>query len=167
MTERKTAVLFTTGVIAAYLFAVLAIHIAAPDGPIPPEEFPEKCPDGSSNCSMIGPLPYRSDGQTELRFNSSLEHVMSVASEWAESQPRTNSLGEWPDQHHFVFTSLVFRFPDDFLIRGFCDEGHSVIHVYSESRLGVSDFGVNEDRVFRFANHMSSVEMPTSECTGE
>ena len=116
---------------------------------------------------MIGPLPHRSDGQTELRFNSSLEHVMSVASEWAESQPRTTSLGDWPDHHQFVFTSLVFRFPDDFLIRGFCDQGDSVIHVYSESRLGVSDMGVNEDRVMRFANYMSRVEMPTSECTGE
>jgi len=167
MTERKTSTLFSAGVLASYLFAVLAIHIAAPDYPIPPGEFPEKCPTGSSNCSMIGPLPHRSDGQTELRFNSSLEHVMSVASEWAESQPRTTSLGDWPDHHHFVFTSLVFRFPDDFLIRGFCDQGDSVIHVYSESRLGVSDMGVNEDRVMRFANHMSRVEMPTSECTGE
>ncbi|MEC8874434.1 MAG: DUF1499 domain-containing protein, partial [Candidatus Thermoplasmatota archaeon] len=65
---------------------------------------------------------------------------------------------------HSVFRSLLWRFPDDFVVKGFCDQGDTVLHVYSESRLGISDLGVNKDRVLRFSTHMSSVEMATSEC---
>ena len=34
----------------------------------------------------------------------------------------------------------------------------------SQSRLGVSDLGVNKARVESFAEHMANVEMATSEC---
>jgi len=50
------------------------------------------------------------------------------------------------------------------LVRGFCDDGDSVLYVYSQSRLGVSDWGVNKARVESFAEHMANVEMATSEC---
>ena len=59
---------------------------------------------------------------------------------------------------------LILRFPDDFLVQGFCDNGDSVLYVYSQSRLGVSDLGVNKARVESFAEHMVNVEMATSEC---
>ena len=167
MKERRSAVLLSVGVLTTYIFSVLAINFISPDEVIPPEEFPEICPENSSNCSMIGPNSHRSGGQTELRFNTSIDHVMFAAASWAESEPRTDSIGEWPGQHHYVFRSMIFRFPDDFLIKVFCDEGDSVVHVFSESRLGISDMGVNEERVIRFAEHMSVVEMPTSECIGE
>jgi len=155
---------FAIGVIAAYLFSVLSIQLASSGGAIQPDDFPETCPENSLNCSMIGPNSYRSDGLTELRFNSSLETVMSESRDWVASQPRTETIGKWTDQTHSVFTSLFFRFQDDFVVKGFCDEGDAVIHVYSKSRLGISDIGANKDRVTSFARHMSSVEMATSDC---
>ena len=56
------------------------------------------------------------------------------------------------------------RFPDDFVVRGFCDDGDSVLHVYSKSRLGISDLGVNKARIESFSDYMENVEMATSEC---
>ena len=163
MTDR-TKVIVAVGMSLAYLLTVSTIYILAPDRLIEPEQFPEKCPEDSRNCSMIGPNSYRSEGLTELRFNSSLDSVMSQASSWVSSEHGTTTLMEWPAQSHFVFRSLFFRFPDDFVIKGFCDQGDAVIHVYSESRLGISDLGVNTERVQRFAEHMYNIEMPTLEC---
>ncbi len=156
--------LFTILIIASYLLSVISIQIAAPDRIIDPGDFPEKCPEDSLNCSMISPNSHRSGGLVELRFNSDLETVMQEAREWIESQPRTELIGEWTNQTHSVFKSLMFRFPDDFLVSGFCEGGQSVIYVFSQSRLGISDIGVNKDRVTSFAIHMEGVEMPTSEC---
>ena len=164
MNQGRRRSFFAIGVIAAYLFSVIAIQITASGEAIHPEEFPEMCPEKSLNCSMIGPNSYRSGGLTELRFNSSLETVMAETRDWIDSQPRTEIIGEWPDQTHSVFTTLLFRFRDDFVVNGFCDGEDAVIHVYSKSRLGISDIGVNKDRVGSFASHMSNVEMATSEC---
>ncbi len=157
---RLFAILF----ISSYLISVMSIQIAAPDQIINPGDFPEECPEDSLNCSMISPNSHRSGGLVELRFNSDLETVMQEASRWIDSQPRTELIGEWTNQTHSVFKSLIFRFPDDFVVSGFCEGGQSVIYVYSQSRLGISDIGVNKDRVTSFAMHMAGVEMPTSEC---
>ena len=164
MKNRRKRSLFAIGVIVAYILSVVAIQLASTGEKIRPEEFPEMCPDNSLNCSMIGPNSYRSNGITELRFNSSLETVMSESRDWVDSQPRTEIIGEWHNQTHSVFTSLLFRFQDDFVVKGFCEEGFAVIHVYSQSRLGISDIGANKHRVSSFASHMSSVEMATSDC---
>ncbi|MBI88389.1 MAG: hypothetical protein CMB67_05130 [Euryarchaeota archaeon] len=150
--------------IAVYLLSVVAIQIAAPDQIIDPSDFPEKCPEDSLNCSIVSPYSHRSGGLMELRFNSNLETVMLEVNEWIDSNPRTEIIGEWTNQTHSVFKSLMFRFPDDFVVSGFCDNNQTVIYVYSQSRLGISDIGVNKDRVTSFAMHMKEVEMPTSEC---
>jgi uncharacterized protein (DUF1499 family) len=113
---------------------------------------------------MIGPDPHRGEGLTELRFDSSLGAVMGEVGYWIGSEPRTEIIGEWPEQTHAVFRTLLWRFPDDFVVNGHCDEEGVVLQVYSKSRLGSGDLGVNDDRVERFVNHMSSVEIATSDC---
>ena len=164
MTKKWRLPLFAIGIVSAYLLSILSIHIVAPDEVIEPANFPTKCPEDSLNCSMIGPNTYRSENLTELRINSSLEEVMDEVRKWVDSQSGTTTIGDWPEQTHVVFRTLIMRFPDDFVVRGFCDNGDSVLHVYSKSRLGVSDLGVNKARVESFAEHMINVEMATSEC---
>ena len=107
---------------------------------------------------------HRSGNLTEIRINASLLEVMDEVREWIESQSGTSTIGDWPEQTHAVFRTLILRFPDDFIVKGFCDNGDSVLYVYSQSRLGVSDLGVNKARVESFAEHMVNVEMATSEC---
>ena len=90
---------------------------------------------------------------------------MHEANKWIESKPRSEIIGEWNNQTHAVFHTLFLRFPDDMVISGSCDNGESVLLVYSESRVGYSDLGVNSQRVNDFAKFMSSIEMPTSDCS--
>jgi len=152
-------------VIITYLLAVLSIQLIAPDVVISPDEFPDNCPTDSNNCAMIGPNPHRVNGLIELRFQSELSSVMSEANKWIESNPRSEIIGEWENQTHAVFRTLFLRFPDDFVIHGSCDNGESVLLVYSESRVGYSDLGVNPERVSDFSTFMSGIEMPTSDCS--
>ena len=165
MNKKVKPSLFAIGILSVYLLSIMAIQVAAPNEVIEPENFPIKCPKDSINCSMIGPNSHRSDNLTELRINSSLEEVMGEISKWIESQPGTEIIGDWPGQTHSVFRTLIFRFPDDFVVRGFCEDGATVLHVYSKSRLGISDLGVNKARVSSFKDHISNVEMATSDCT--
>jgi len=156
---------FSCLVVISYLIAVLSIQLVAPDVKISPEEFPVSCPKDSNNCSMIGPNSHRANNLTELRFESELSIVMHEANKWIESKPRSEIIGEWNNQTHAVFHTLFLRFPDDMVISGSCDNGESVLLVYSESRVGYSDLGVNSQRVNDFAKFMSSIEMPTSDCS--
>ena len=165
MTKKARLSLLAMGLLSAYLLSILSIQIVAPDKEIEPDDFPVMCLEDSLNCSMISPNHYRSGNLTELRINSSLEEVMGEVGSWIDSQPGTDVIGEWSGQTHAVFRTLMFRFPDDFVVRGFCDSGQTVLHVYSKSRLGISDLGVNKARVLSFADYMSNVEIPTSECT--
>ena len=165
MTKKGRAHLLAFGLIITYVGALFAIQISAPDYPIEPDNFPANCPEDSINCSLIAPNNHRSGNLTEIRINASLTEVMGEVREWIDSQSGTSIIGDWPEQTHAVFRTLILRFPDDFLVRGFCDDGESVLYVYSKSRLGISDLGVNKARVESFAEHMSNIEMATSECT--
>jgi len=164
VTKQSRLPLFVLGIVSVYLISIISIQIAAPDEVIEPDAFPERCSDDSLNCSIIGPNTYRSGNLTELRLNSSLEDVMDEVRTWIDSQSGTSVIGDWSEQTHSVFRTLMFRFPDDFVVRGFCEDGKTVLHVYSKSRLGVSDLGVNKARVQSFAEYMSNVEMATSDC---
>ena len=163
MKDAKKKPIFALGALVIYLMSIITIQIAWPDPEI--SNLPKSCPEESINCSMIGPNSHRSGGLNELRFNSSLETIMSEANNWIENHPRTKVISEADDQTHAVFTTMLLRFNDDFLVSGFCEDGQTVIHVYSSSRQGISDLGVNKERVISFAEHMLSIEMPTSECT--
>ena len=164
MTKKGGIPLLAIGLFSAYFLSVLSIHFVAPDEEIGPDDFPVKCSEDSLNCSMIGPNHHRSGNLTELRINASLTEVMGEVGRWIDSQPGADVIGQWPGHTHSVFRTLMFRFPDDFVVRGFCDDGQTVLHVYSKSRLGVSDIGVNKARVQSFAEYMSDVEIPTSDC---
>ena len=133
MTKNRRLPLFVFGILSAYLLSILSIHIAAPDNPIEPEKFPTSCPEDSINCSMIAPNHHRSGNITEIRINASLDEVMDEVRKWVDSQSGTTTIGDWSEQTHAVFRTLILRFPDDFVVRGFCDSGDSVLHVYSKS----------------------------------
>jgi len=165
MIDRRKTITYLVTIFSTYMLVVLSIQIIAPDEKILPENFPESCPEKSRNCSFIGPESFRSGGLIELRFDTSMENTLLEARKWIESQPRTKILGNWESQNHYVFETQFFRFPDDFVINAHCENEQTVLYVYSESRIGVSDLGVNEDRITEFADYMSEAEMPTSECT--
>lgn len=54
-----------------------------------------------------------------------------------------------------TFTSMIFRFVDDFEIRN--DKKSHTLHVRSASRSGYSDFGVNKRRVEAFLKQLKGM----------
>jgi uncharacterized protein (DUF1499 family) len=85
---------------------------------------------------------------------------------WIVSKPRSEVIYQSQDvgYTHSVFRSFAIRFPDDMLFHVECDNGSAVIWAHSESRLGVYDFMVNDDRVLNFANHIESQQWSGSTC---
>ena len=161
---KKRSFNITIFILVTYITAVISIQIIGPDSLIIPNEFPEECPKDSLNCTMIGPQPHRGEGKTELRFNSNLSEVILEAKTWINDQPRTEILGEWDNQIHAVFRTMILRFPDDFVINLHCENGTSVMHIYSKSRMGISDLGVKNERVSLFTKHMENADLNSSIC---
>ena len=87
----------------------------------------------------------------EWEFNQvkqSYENLLDIASQI----PRTKVLEQTDNYWHAVARSLVFRFPDDLEILQIPNQ--KVIQVRSASRIGVSDLGVNKNRVSRLYNQL-------------
>ena len=78
----------------------------------------------------------------------SYENLLGIASQL----PRTKVLEQTNNYWHAVVRSLVFRFPDDLEILQIPNQ--KVIQVRSASRIGVSDLGVNKNRVSRLYNQL-------------
>ena len=150
--------------LVVYIFVISSIQIIAPNEVIKPEDFPNSCPDESKNCTMIGPIPHRGNNISEIRFESNISNVMVEVDKWI----KINSgviLQEWPNHTHAVFKTKFWKFPDDFVVNLHCEDEEVVMYVYSKSRLGISDLGVNDDRVVSFTKFMLETEISTSKCT--
>ena len=78
----------------------------------------------------------------------SYEILLGIASQL----PRTKVLEQTNNYWHAVVRSLVFRFPDDLEILQIPNQ--KVIQVRSASRIGVSDLGVNNNRVSSLYNQL-------------
>ncbi len=107
-----------------------------------PQSFSD-CP-ASPNCVS-------SDAQDELHTIAPFELNVPADQAWAEIKAtimqlsRTHVVSETDGYLHAESRSLLFRFVDDlqFQLR----EQEGIIAVYSASRVGHSDFGVNRQRI--------------------
>ena len=157
MTIKSKPIRVLLSLAGLYILIVFGIQFLAVDEVIPPEEFPESCPSASQNCVMIGTKPFRSQQLKALRFQADLSTVMDEVNRWIEEEARTTIIGQWDSQTHAVFRTLLWRFPDDFIVNGHFKNGETVLYVYSKSRLGVSDLDVNVTRVNKFVSHMNTL----------
>ena len=80
-----------------------------------------------------------------LRFSGSAREAMKKLERLVASQSRTNVVTIEDDYLHVEYTSAVFRFTDD--VEFLLDEGQSVIHMRSASRIGFADLGTNRNRL--------------------
>ena len=65
--------------------------------------------------------------------------------ELCKKLPRSEVIEETTNYFHCVCRSLIFRFPDDLEILKLPKDG--IIQIKSSSRVGVSDLGVNQNRI--------------------
>jgi uncharacterized protein (DUF1499 family) len=107
-------------------------------------------PQGFSECP-VSPNCVSSDTQDELHTIAPFELTVPADQAWAEIKAavmqlsRTHVISEEDGYLHAESRSLIFRFVDDLQLQ--LREQEGIIAVYSASRVGHSDFGVNRQRI--------------------
>jgi uncharacterized protein (DUF1499 family) len=122
---------------------------AAPES----SEMPSQCPEGSRNCA-----------QTIIVLDGTPEAVHSAAMDWIQSQGRTSVEDESEFSSHTVFRTKWLMFQDDFYIESGCTANQTWIQVHSESRLGIGDMGVNQNRIDALLDHLTTIEFEVGNC---
>lgn len=115
----------------------------------PASVMPDDCPEGSQNCA-----------RAVMAFDAHPEDVLAAAVAWED--PRVLVEGE--GFAHVVHHTDYVRYPDDLFIKVNCNENGTWLYLHSESRLGISDLGVNQERIDRLLSHLEELTFETHEC---
>ena len=115
------------------------------------DEFPTSCDDSLYKCSRIAPNSHRSTGESELRFsNTSILSISNTIDSWISENSLATEVyrneGVEIELHVVVKTNWM-RFADDVYFHVECDGADAVVWIHSESRTGISDVGVNGERI--------------------
>ncbi|HJM40922.1 MAG TPA: DUF1499 domain-containing protein [Candidatus Thalassarchaeaceae archaeon] len=116
-------------------------------------EIPYQCPENSHNCARM-----------MMGLEGTPEEVHTAAMDWINSQDRTTVQQQTESSSHTVFRTKWMMFQDDFFLETGCTENGTWIQVHSESRLGIGDMGVNQNRVDALLEYISSIEFEVSDC---
>ena len=138
---------------AVWIASILLIQILGALTAPANSEMPEDCPEESRNSfrSMMG-------------LDGTPQEVHAAAMDWVNSQNRTSVETQAETTSHTVFRTPWMLYPDDFFIETGCTENGTWIQIHSESRLGIGDGGVNQERVDALLNHMVSIEFEVADC---
>ncbi|MDP7328581.1 MAG: DUF1499 domain-containing protein [Candidatus Thalassarchaeaceae archaeon] len=138
---------------AIWIACIMIIQILGAFTAPSSSEMPEECPEGSQNCARV-----------MMGIEGTPEEVHTAAMNWVDSQGRTEIEAQSETTSHTVFRTPWMLYPDDFFIQTGCTENGTWIQVHSESRLGIGDMGVNQERIDALLDHMVTVELETSDC---
>ncbi|MBT3657014.1 MAG: DUF1499 domain-containing protein [Euryarchaeota archaeon] len=126
---------------AIYLAGLLLMNILST--PFGVSEMPDECPEGSMNCD------YRT-----IQLDVSDEELDDAIMEWARERSFTTTF----TPGHVVDRSLVFQFPDDVHYSNEC----GTVDLFSKSRLGRSDLGVNSERLDQLEEYLLDYDFETT-----
>ncbi|MDB3858723.1 DUF1499 domain-containing protein [Candidatus Poseidonia sp.] len=121
--------------------------------PTPDHTTLPTCPEGTQNCASIGEGGLvRMEATFSATMDANVSEVWAAFESWSDDEDlilEYDSIGE--DGEHFshrVAITPFWRFPDDVVVKFTpVDEQSTSVSLYSSSRLGVSDLGVNPDRL--------------------
>ena len=138
-------------------------------GPPSDQGFPDSCDGMEHKCARIAPEPHRSTGETELRFNNtSVDQVLSIFDIWIAEQSRTIESQRTTNESsvfvHFVVHTRWLNYADDLYIHIECNGDDAVAWIHSSSRFGVSDLGVNPERIDDLKSSLISVDHAGTPC---
>lgn len=152
------------------LFALLLvlIHVASPNPRV--KGFPDACPrDRRFACSRVAFNNYHAArGLQPLQIPATSPDVQNLVEKWINSQSGTRILRSNSGFIHARFLSLILGFADDVFVGLKCDvEGHTIVEVQGQSRIGYSDLGVNHRRNARLlqAVQVLSQALPEDACS--
>ena len=138
---------------AIWIACIMLIQILGAFAAPTSSEIPEECPEGSQNCARM-----------MMGLDGTPEEVHSAAMYWIESQGRREVELQSENTSHTVFRTPWMLYPDDFFIETGCTENGTWIQIHSESRLGIGDMGVNQERIDALLDHMVTIELEASDC---
>ena len=129
--------------ISAYLGLLITINLLSI--PFELEEMPEKCPDDSINCARM-----------TLNLDIPDSELNQAMEEWESTRGLTSSF----EEGHIVDRTLFMQFPDDLFYENTCGN----IEFHSQSRLGVGDMGVNQNRLDNLKEFLEEYEWSGETC---
>lgn len=138
--------------LAVILFAGFAVYVRfVPDDiaawHVDPADVAEISP---GNAYLI--TPDGAVGEKSPVFPMAEEALAARFQEAALAAPRTKLLSDEGGFTTYVQRSEIMAYPDYITVRAVSVEGGSALYVYSRSRFGSEDFGVNEARVSAWLN---------------
>ena len=148
--QRRRSVLLTVLLIASPWLAVQGWIVAAAHDP--EHTTMPTCPDPTANCASLSPQSVvRMDTGLTTVIQANVSEVWEAWVEWSDEnglRKGHTALGEGGERFaHGVAITPFWRFPDDVVVQ-FTPQGEdTAISLYSASRLGVGDLGVNPNRL--------------------
>ena len=148
--QRRRSVLLTVLLIASPWLAVQGWIVAAAHDP--EHTTMPTCPDLTANCaSLSSQSVVRMDTGLTTVIQANVSEVWEAWVEWSDEnglRKGHTALGEGGERFaHGVAITPFWRFPDDVVVQ-FTPQGEdTAISLYSASRLGVGDLGVNPNRL--------------------
>ena len=148
--QRRRGILLTVLLLASpWLLVQGWIVVAAHD---PEHTSMPTCPDPTANCaSLSSQSVVRMDAGLTALIQANVSEVWNAWVDWSEEnglQQGHTAVGEEGERFaHGVAITPFWRFPDDVVVQ-FTPQGEdTLIELYSASRLGVGDLGVNPNRL--------------------
>ena len=148
--QRRRSVLLTVLLIASPWLVVQGWIVAAAHDP--EHTTMPTCPDPTANCaSLSSQSVVRMDTGLTTVIQANVSEVWDAWVEWSDEnglRKGHTALGEGGERFaHGVAITPFWRFPDDVVVQ-FTPQGEdTAISLYSASRLGVGDLGVNPNRL--------------------
>ena len=150
-------------VIMSWLFLIATIKAISPE-PDYSQTLPEECKEGSLNCAGFGKWGHRMDEAGPVIFEGSMGEAGDSIREWVSERGRSTIVHSNNDTFHVVETTLLLRFEDDLVVHIECSDGLTIVHGHSSSRIGISDLGVNPERLGSLISHLEGYESSGSQC---
>ena len=130
--------------VVVFLMARVTITLLSPH-PVYVDD-PEPCASDSANCARLSfDDTHRIDASPLIVAAGAEDAFWNTVDDWADNTSRLTLLHETADFRHYAAATPVWGFVDDVTISLDRVTGEVVMH--SESRLGLSDLGVNPERL--------------------
>ena len=147
----------------SWLFLIATIKAISPE-PDYSQTLPEECGEKSLNCAGFGKWSHRMEEAEVIVFEGDMGDARDSVREWVTERDRSTIVHSDNDTFHVVETTFLLRFEDDLVIHIECSDGLTIIHGYSSSRIGISDLGVNPERLDSLISHLEGYESSENYC---
>lgn len=104
------------------------------------------------------------DEPEAIVFEGSMGDARDSVREWVSERDRSTIVHSDNNTFHVVETTLLLRFEDDLVVHIECSDGLTIIHGYSSSRIGISDLGVNLERLDSLMSHLDRHQNSSKGC---